>query len=329
MAAVATLVAVAAVSACTSTAKGEGTPKLAPRDTTLTTAKPTKQDLANSVSLSGKVTLNPIFGLVAPVGGEVRYFDVKPQKTAPTKPTRVATVWAGGKAHYVEIPAGSVLAGRLAEDRSTVAAGAPIVAAKRLGYGLVAEIDAGQAYQIAEAPATAQGQIKNGPGPFECTVLGTIAALPPGTIPAEPTQASSPSKGTTVEKVPVAPDRGDGEPEGAGGGTSEPTGMRLVCVPGGDVKLINGASATVRVVTKQVTNVLVLPVEAVAGSQGKGKVSVLKPDGGREIKEVELGLTDGKVIEIKSGLNGDETVAVPGPNLPDAPAGGGGGKGER
>ena len=29
-----------------------------------------------------------------------------------------------------------------------------------------------------------------------------------------------------------------------------------------------------------------------------------------------LGLTDGKVIEIKSGLTGDETLAVPGPNLP-------------
>ncbi len=33
-----------------------------------------------------------------------------------------------------------------------------------------------------------------------------------------------------------------------------------------------------------------------------------------------LGLTDGKVVEIKSGLTGDETVAVPGPNLPAARA---------
>ena len=31
-----------------------------------------------------------------------------------------------------------------------------------------------------------------------------------------------------------------------------------------------------------------------------------------------LGLTDGKVIEIKSGLKGDEAIAIPAPNLPDA-----------
>ena len=37
-----------------------------------------------------------------------------------------------------------------------------------------------------------------------------------------------------------------------------------------------------------------------------------------QIREVTLGLTDGKVIEIKSGLTAEETVAVPGPNLPAA-----------
>ena len=41
----------------------------------------------------------------------------------------------------------------------------------------------------------------------------------------------------------------------------------------------------------------------------------------RKTVEVELGLTDGKVIEIRSGLTGDENVAVPGPNLPPAKPG--------
>ena len=75
-------------------------------------------------------------------------------------------------------------------------------------------------------------------------------------------------------------------------------------------------------VTAKATNALVLPVEAVAGSQGKGKVDVVAPDGTRKTVDVVLGLTDGKVIEIKSGLTGDETVAVPGPNLPAAPPAG-------
>jgi hypothetical protein len=80
--------------------------------------------------------------------------------------------------------------------------------------------------------------------------------------------------------------------------------------------MINGAAATLDVVTEKATNVLVLPVEAVAGRQGKGKVDVVGPDGQRQTRDVELGLTDGKVIEIRSGLTGDENVAVPGPNLP-------------
>jgi multidrug efflux pump subunit AcrA (membrane-fusion protein) len=94
--------------------------------------------------------------------------------------------------------------------------------------------------------------------------------------------------------------------------------MRLVCAAPISVKLINGATATVEVVTASVTNALVLPVEAVAGTQGKGKIDVLKGDGSKETRDVELGLTDGHVIEIKSGLAEDEVVAVPGPNLPAA-----------
>jgi hypothetical protein len=85
------------------------------------------------------------------------------------------------------------------------------------------------------------------------------------------------------------------------------------------VKLINGAAVTLELVTEKATNVLVLPVEAVAGLSGKGKVDVVKADGTKETRDVVLGLTDGKVVEIRSGLTGDETIAVPGPNLPAAP----------
>jgi hypothetical protein len=53
---------------------------------------------------------------------------------------------------------------------------------------------------------------------------------------------------------------------------------------------------------------------------------VVKPDGTRETREVVLGLSDGRVVEIKSGLTGDETVAVPGPNLPPAQNSGSGGQ---
>ncbi|GAA1504685.1 hypothetical protein GCM10009827_017530 [Dactylosporangium maewongense] len=312
--AVAAAGAISALGACTASGPEEvRTPGLADRGLTMTTVKPTRQDLTNKVSLTGKVQLSPTFGLVAPIDGEIRYLDVKASTSTPTKPTKVANIWAGGKATPIEVPAGAVFSGRLVDDRSKVTAGMPVVSAKQAGYGVVADIEGAQAYQISDQLESVQAQIKNGPGPFPCTVLGTLAALPAGTIPEPVTPTPNPSA------APVPQPRVTGQQQQP----SEPTGMRLVCVPPAEIKAINGAAATVEVITARAANALVLPVEAVAGSQGKGKVDVVKADQTRETREVTLGLSDGKVIEIKSGLTGDETVAVPGPNLPAAKNNGG------
>ncbi|MFI5913710.1 efflux RND transporter periplasmic adaptor subunit [Dactylosporangium sp. NPDC051541] len=306
------LAALGLVTGCTAPKANDPPPGLADRGTQVTTAKPARQDLTNKVSLSGKVTLNPTFGLVAPIDGEIRYLDVKTATGTPTKPTKVANIWVSGKATAVEVPAGAVFAGRLVDDRSKVTAGMPIVSARQAGYGIVADIDGTQAYQVSDQLQSVQAQIKSGPGPFPCTVLGTLAALPGGTIPEPKAPVVNPSSSV----APVAPPT-QGQPQQP----SEATGMRLVCTGPADAKLINGAAATVEIITAKVTGALVLPVEAVAGSQGKGKVEVIKDDQTREIREVELGLTDGKVIEIKSGLTEAETVAIPGPSIPDAKGG--------
>ncbi|SCF00408.1 hypothetical protein GA0074695_2810 [Micromonospora viridifaciens] len=314
---------VAAATACSEPSAQAETPGLAPRGTTLTTVQPTRQDLANKVSLSGKVTINPVFGIVAPAAGQVRYLDVEAPRRTPTRPTWVASVWATGKVHRIEVPAGAVFAGRLVDNGSTVTAGMPIVSAKKVGYALVADIDGEQAYKISDALTTVQAQIKSGPGPFPCKVLGTIAALPAGTIPnpppAEPSAGPSGQPSAQLSAPPVLQPQPNQQerPE-----PSEATGMRLVCTAPANVKLINGASATIEVVTARAKKALVLPVEAVAGGQGRGKVDVVNPDGIRETRDVVLGLSDGKVVQIKSGLTGDETVAVPGPNLPPAKPGG-------
>ncbi|WP_306745477.1 efflux RND transporter periplasmic adaptor subunit [Saccharothrix yanglingensis] len=307
----------ALATACTSTGGAPLDPGLAPRDTVQTTAKPTRQDLSNEVSLTGKVTMNPVFGIVAPVAGQVRYLTLPEVTGTPTKPTRFATVWLDGKPTNVDVPAGAVFGGRLVDDRATVTAGMPIASAKHGGYGIVADISGEQAYRIADAAqGVVQAQIKNGPGPFPCALLGTIAALPGGTVPAEPPpprQEQGTKPGETA--VPGPPQRQEQPPDTP---SSEPTGLRLVCTAPADVTLINGAAATLELVTATAANALVVPVEAVAGGQGKGKVDVVGADGRRETRDVELGLTDGKVVEVRSGLTGDETLAVPGPNLPPA-----------
>lgn len=308
---------VAFAAACSSSGPEPTNPDLAPRGTAMTTAKPTRQDLTNKVSLAGKVTMNPVFGLVAPIAGQVRYMDVKEPNGTPTKPTRVGSVWADGSPTWFEVPAGATFTGRLVDDKSTVTAGMPVASAKHVGYGIVADIDGAQAYKITDSLASIQGQIKNGPGPFPCAMLGTIAGLPAGTIPNPPPPVET-DKDKEKDKEPQP----TGNPQEQQGGTkSDPTGLRLVCTAPDDVKLINGATATLEIVTEKAANALVVPVEAVAGGQGRGKVEVVKHDGGKVITDVVLGLTDGKVIEIKSGLTGDETLSVPGPNLPAAEPG--------
>jgi hypothetical protein len=325
------LVLALVLAGCSTPTPDKPSPGLAPRGTTLTSAKPTRQDLTNRVSLSGKVTVNPVFGLVSPVRGQIRYLaEVKAPEKTPTKPTKVATVVADGKSTPIEVPAGATFAGRLVDDKSTVTAGMPIVSAKYVGYGIVADITGDQAYKLSDTLSSVQAQIKNGPGPFACSVLGTIAALPAGSIP-EPPPADNPAPPSganqSSSQQPPPPPSGGQDPKNK----QEPsaaTGMRLVCTGPADAKLINGANATVEVITETAKNVLVLPVEAIAGTQGKGKVDVLSAAGARQTKDVELGLTDGKVIQIKSGLTGDETVAVPGPNIPAAPNDGNGGPGK-
>ncbi|WP_231956982.1 MULTISPECIES: efflux RND transporter periplasmic adaptor subunit [unclassified Actinoplanes] len=314
------LVVVLAAGGCSASHDTAETPGLADRGTVLTTVKPVRQDLANRLSLAGKVTINPVFGLVAPVDGELRFPGRTPPRTPAKNPLWVASVWHDGYPQHVEIPVGSVFAGRLMDDHAQVTKGMPVISATHSGYGIVADIDSAQAYRVSGAISRVQAQIKNGPGPFTCTTLGTIAALPAGTVPEPVVAATTPA--AQNPSAPAAPDRGT-----AGGATggSEATGMRLVCVPPAGVKLINGADVTIEVVTDRASKVLVLPVEAVAGAQGRGKVDLVVGDGQtRKTIDVTLGISDGKVIEIKKGLTGDETVAVPGPNLPTvAPTGGG------
>ena len=315
--AVTALSAAAVLAGCTSADAGTDTPALEAPGTVLSTVKPVRKDVVNSISLTGKVTIDPVFGIVAPIGGEVRYVDRKPSTVPVDEATWVASVWKHGEPSRVEIPRGSMLAGRLMADHATVTAGMPIISAKHAGYGIVAEIDSAQAYRLSGAAKSVRGQIKNGPGPFPCRPLGTVAALPEGTIPepepepATTTTAPDPQQSGPPVPVPVKP---DAEPEPAGG--SEPTGLRLVCTAPRDIKLINGASVSLDVVTGKAAKALVLPVEAVAGTQGKGKVDVVGPDRMRKTVDVTLGLTDGRFVEIKAGLNGSETVAIPGPDLP-------------
>lgn len=97
-------------------------------------------------------------------------------------------------------------------------------------------------------------------------------------------------------------------------------GLTLACVVPPDLRVFAGMPALVAVTTGEASDVLLLPVEAVAGTVQRGVVWLLASDGRRVRREVELGLTDGARIEVRTGLREGDRVLVPGPDLLPGPA---------
>ena len=69
-------------------------------------------------------------------------------------------------------------------------------------------------------------------------------------------------------------------------------------------------TANVEIIVAEEENALMVPVEAVSRMRGRTTVTVLKPDGTQEMRDVELGINNGERIEIISGLSDDETILI-------------------
>jgi HlyD family secretion protein len=76
-----------------------------------------------------------------------------------------------------------------------------------------------------------------------------------------------------------------------------------------DAALKPGMTAEVAVKVKQLSDVLLIPVQAVTEIEGQHFVYIVRP-GGIERREVEVGESNEKFIEITSGLEGGEPVAL-------------------
>jgi RND family efflux transporter MFP subunit len=71
-----------------------------------------------------------------------------------------------------------------------------------------------------------------------------------------------------------------------------------------------GMSARAEFLIAKRENVLSMPVESILSYDGKDHVSVRKPDGTLELREVSLGVSDGKRVEITQGIESGETVVL-------------------
>lgn len=84
-----------------------------------------------------------------------------------------------------------------------------------------------------------------------------------------------------------------------------------VDLPDHTVALGVGMSVRLQVVTDRVSDVLVIPTAAVRRVDGASTVDILSADGTLVPAKVDLGQTDGTMVEVRSGLTAGAKVALP------------------
>lgn len=282
-----------------------------------TTVQPKRGTVTNDVSVSGSVrqvpglpvrstaegTVNRVFapnGTAVTAGAPVVDVRVEtdPPATAdddvPAKPTvRFVTVTAPADGTVTGLDLVSGQAVSIGDEVATLATGR---------FQVTAPMTAAALYRLGSVPAAATVSIKDGPAPFACSGLQLSGVTP--------TNAAA---GTADKPDPS--------------GDDSASSTTLQCdVPAG-VRAFPGVAADVTVAAGKAENVMVLPTTAVLGTADRGRVVVVGKGGSREEREIELGLTDGKQVEVRKGLGEQDQVLqfMPDKEVPADPDGDDGG----
>jgi multidrug efflux pump subunit AcrA (membrane-fusion protein) len=285
---------------------GLGTP---PSDAAVPTGQvtdPTIQvetgSIANDVVLDASIQADPAVPVRATLAGEVKKLLVTAgQAVAPATPvmvirsdvpnpdgtttTKTITVTAGAAGTLSALP---VLVGQ------TVAIGDAVAQVAPSTFSVVASLPAAQQYRLLNRPTEASTAIKGGPAPFTCTGLAITTPLAGATTGGADSGGSSTDSGAASQSGSTATVR--------------------CAVPAG-VTVFAGLAAKLTIDGGKADGVLVVPTTAVEGSVGTGNVYLPSADGGKAAKQaVGLGLTDGKQVQITTGLKKGDTILqfVPG-----------------
>lgn len=151
-------------------------------------------------------------------------------------------------------------------------------AVRPASFHIEAPLTAAQQYRLTTQPADAQVQIPGGPAPFTCAALAVV----------QPTN-----------------DAGQGGDPSMGGAVSTAT---ATCSIPADVRVFSGLAADVTIAAGVAENVLTLPVTAVLGSADSGVAFRLDEAGEPVELPVQLGLNDGRNVEIRGGLAEGDSV---------------------
>lgn len=193
------------------------------------------------------------------------------------------TIW-----RTVTAPASGTLSSLTAYEDSSIAAGSPVGQIAPPTFHVTGSIAPEDLYRLIERPTEATVTVNGGPAPFTCTNLQIVTPL-----------------------------AGEGGENGAGA-----AGPTLRCAVPGDVTVFAGLTATVVIPGGIAEDVVVVPTTAVLGLAGSGIVYVVLPDGSTEERQVGLGLNDGAMVEVTSGLAEGEMILQFVPGAPSVPGGG-------
>ncbi|MBB3087799.1 hypothetical protein [Nocardioides albus] len=211
---------------------------------------------------------------------------------APTEPAPPKPVY-----HWYTIvaPATGIVGNYAVDMLGEVAEDGVVVSIRPTTFHAVGAISPLDRYRLAGNPEQATVTIEGGPKPFACTDLRI------GDAATETITGDAP-EGEMME----------GEPSGEG---ESGTGARISCLVPPKVTVFDGLTMSMAIdAGKSDGDVVTVPVTAVTGLVGEGSVWVVGEDGAPTEQPVKLGVTDGKLVEVTSGLKAGDSVLryVPG-----------------
>jgi multidrug efflux pump subunit AcrA (membrane-fusion protein) len=187
----------------------------------------------------------------------------------------------------------------------TVSADAQVTELLKKTFTAKAPIKATDLYRVPKLPEKANIAIDEGPKPFDCKGLRLDQG--PGTTSGSSPAGAEDSEDSFAEDASDVGGAADGSDGGSAGGASG-DGPQLICTIPDDVTVYNSLDLTMTVDAGKAKDVIVVPVTAVRGLTDAGTVWVSGDEGESEEREVKLGLNDGSMVEVKSGLDEGEEI---------------------
>ena len=184
-------------------------------------------------------------------------------------------------------------------------------------YTVAGPVSAAQQYRLLGKPGPAEIALVGGPAPFQCpSVTLKNNASDDGGASSGGLAATGGGPGMAVGGAIAGPGGGSAtQPDGSG----TPTGTISCAVPK-DQQVFAGLGATMTVSAGVAPDVVTVPLTSVKGSVKDGIVWIANTGGtdtAPEQRTVQLGLNDGNVVEVTSGLTEGEHVLE---FVPGAPA---------